>query len=123
MIDKAKTKQLKEMFSAHGSFETLAARILETVNLSFWGDLDYKKAEARSMVAIKMVPPVNYKTEKEISRRVNICIDWIMKFRCDLKWSLSRISDTLSIALRKSLDGSNWEPNEDKGTWFKPEMI
>jgi hypothetical protein len=57
-------------------------------------------------------------TRAEVKRRSDICAKWIMTLRRDLGWSITRILDDLSKALRCELDGIPYTPSrEGHSTW------
>lgn len=106
----------------NGKLKDMADSVSAVVEMSFWGDLGYRRDEAAAAIAIKLEPPVNYKTGEEVKRRVRLCFKWIQIMRRDLHWSFERIFDTLPLALRKELDGIKWEPSK-KDHWNAGQTI
>ena len=56
-------------------------------------------------------------TQDEIRRRFRICTEGFCIMRRDLDWAVPRIVDELPVYLRCKLDGMDWAPNEDRGSW------
>jgi len=102
--------------------EWISERIADIVELSFWGDMGWKRSEAATAAATGMIPPVNYYTGSEKKRRAQLCVKLVEELRHDLKWSWERIVDMLSTALRHKLDGSNWTPPTKSG-WAIPDIV
>ena len=68
-----------------------------------------------------LVPTV---TGAEYRRRAQICIDWFRILRLDYKWSLERTRDHLALALRKTLDGHDWDPGSaDERACWSPDAL
>jgi hypothetical protein len=72
-------------------------------------------AIAASFQTDNVIRPVQ--TRDEISRRFKICIKWFNVLRRDLHWSVPRILDGLPEALRSELDGTPFQPTEDRQGW------
>lgn len=57
-------------------------------------------------------------TQAEAARRTQLCLKIFRALRGDLKWTLPRAIDHLSIYLRKELDGEPWEPEAKRASWM-----
>lgn len=55
------------------------------------------------------------RTEREEKRRISICLDLFERLRGDCGWSVDRIVDVMSTALRTELDGTVYEPRIETG--------
>lgn len=55
--------------------------------------------------------PVRHLTDREITRRFEMCAKIFESLRSDLKWSIDRILDKLPSYLGCELDGSDWKPD------------
>ncbi len=56
-------------------------------------------------------------TDKEIARRMWLCINIFKELRGDLHYSMERALDCIPTALRAKLDGIPWEPSR-RSTWI-----
>jgi len=72
-------------------------------------------AIAHSFATDLVLRPV--KTQAEIRRRFRICVECFCILRRDLHWAVPHILDELPIALRKRLDGDDWDPKEPGRAW------
>lgn len=77
-----------------------------------------EKAITRSFATDGLIRPV--RTQHEIKRRFQICVDGFRMMRRDLDWAVPRIVDALPEYLRKTLDRDNWEPPpEGRQSWIE----
>jgi hypothetical protein len=49
-------------------------------------------------------------TDTETRRRVNICYDWLIVLKGDMRYSTRKACAVLPHALQATLDGQQWEP-------------
>lgn len=59
-------------------------------------------------------------TAAETKRRVGICIQLVRELHGDLDWSSTRIADALPRGLRAKLDGTKWDPQNERHIWTPP---
>jgi len=59
-------------------------------------------------------------TGAEMRRRAAICVELVRELRGDLKWSIPRICDALPRGLRAKLDGTPWDPQNERSVWTPP---
>lgn len=107
-----RSRTLKELIAPEKLRET-SLRFVEIVKQSFRDDL---RRIVGSRFAIKSDP-----TQSEIRRRTNIVYTWFTLLRGDMHYSMPKALDLLPIALRKTLDGEDWEPPPAEKGW-SPQM-
>ena len=56
------------------------------------------------------------KTE-EVKRRTQICLKWFKILRGDMGWTVEKTLDFLPMALRKEIDGEDFDPPTQNGAW------
>lgn len=78
------------------------AAITETIAASFESD--------------QILRPV--RTRDEIQRRFRICVEGFVLMRRELGWAVPRILDDLPVYLRHRLDGTPWDPDDERGAWL-----
>jgi hypothetical protein len=61
-----------------------------------------------------------HKTEAEVRRRSQLCVEAARIMRRELGWSVQRIADALPRVLRAKLDGTPWTPDQE-GAFWRPE--
>lgn len=84
--------------------------IEQAVALSFAED-----REPGRIILVHALPRV---TRAEMVRRIQLCVKIFRVLRGDLKWSIERILDSMPKYLRAELDGTAWEPEAKRQSWF-----
>lgn len=110
-MDRAKADKLAKLVKDEAAVRRVFEGIVRTVEASFVVDHDRAQRAGQRFTAF---------TEDEIRRRSNVCYDWFMVLRGDLKYGTEHAIDTLALALRADIDGIDFVPPPADRSWTVP---
>jgi len=92
-----------ELAGSERELGQVTQRFHEVIERSFVTD-------AGRVLAVNGIAGGSKMTHDEVRHRFGIVADWFKTFRGDLGWSLQRTLSELPQALRKTLDGEDYNP-------------
>lgn len=92
---------IRELFDSPKNIDRVRVAITQAVRRSFVRD---------QVTATILLPSVAAPTRDEISRRTNICYDWLIVMKGDMGYSTRKACALLDDALTATLENKQWEP-------------